>query len=200
MMDKATLGLSKPLKNICLNLHKRNKERGFNLFLLGLSEFHKKNKLPDNEYIKFITLLKDKQFDSHIETIVDSLFFSQSDRCRLILGFITGKYIYNRYIDYQDIVLSASLRNLIDSDLKLFCKLYVLKPTKTNLDDNVVFCDEYTEIESVIFSKLKSLQLFGEDSKTRLSDSSKDPLKYIKTIISERLFNYVKDCEAINCV
>ena len=124
--------------------------------------------------------------------ILDSVFFSHGKISRTILGIITGKFMRDDNLDYEDMVIISALKDLFDEDLNRFWQYCSYLPMRE--DDPISFIEQYSETDKIIVEKLQNVGILGRDLATRLSGKS---LRFELTIISKRLQNYMRTVQSV---
>lgn len=135
-------------------------------------------------------LLKKVSDPSNYETmtgILDSVFFSHSKISRSILGVITGKFLCDNKLDYEDMVLSSALKDVFDGELNRFF-MYCSYPQKS-AEDKTSFVEHYTELDRLVVEKLQNVGILGRDlAGARLGNNL---LCFELTTVAKRLKNYL---------
>ena len=182
------LGRYWEIKNFIGTCYGAIKELNFDKFIEALySQFKSKN-VAEKDIKNYIEKLQKGNGIQYISNIIDSLYFSKCSLASQILGLITAKYLSEDDLDYCDLYLVTALKDLYDSDIRMFVKFYM---NNANTEDNAIILNEYTEQERVILDKLQNLNIFARDiTLGRLGDGEHKPILYEKTEVSIRLFNY----------
>ena len=184
-LDNLTFGAWSESEKVFAEIHARNKKRDFDLFLWGIHQHSKDISVSD-----ILLKLQNKEFDRHVASIIDAVFFSRSDTCLLTLAIIANKEMFQQNCDYMDLMLVSHLRNCLDCDLELFGELHsnVNNPNYTLIADNNT---DAWKVES--FIKLETMSFISRQPTIGSLTNSRDPLgcRYVPTALSDRLFQYI---------
>ena len=169
------------------------KDIAFQDFLEGMEYNFANNNLAEQD-IEELYIQVEKNGNNELLTIIlDSVFFSKSKMCRIVLGIIAGKYLNQNEMDYEDLTLAVALKDILDIDLSVFITLCERKPTENNLGDQTIFIGDYTSTQRIIVEKLQNLAVLGRDlAPNRLAGKGVSPLRYELTSVSKRLYEYIE--------
>lgn len=176
-------------KDVFGSLYSSQKQIAFQDFIEGIA-FHFENQSLDEASIKMLTQKVSNSKNHEIMTnILDSVFFSHCKLSRTILGIITGKYMLNNTIDYEDMVLVNALKDVFDDDLNEFWRYSQYSPH--SIEDRTSFMAHYSEKDRLIVDKLQNSGILGRDlAGNRLGGS--ESLRFELTSVSKRLKNYLQ--------
>lgn len=169
------------------------KDIAFQDFLEGIA-FNFANSDLTEQDIEELSIQIGKDSNNEFLTIIlDSVFFSKSKLCRVILGIIAGKYLNRNEMDYEDLTLAVALKDILDTDLSEFKALCERKPARNNLDDKTIFIGNYTSTQRIVVEKLQNSAVLGRDlAPNRLAGNGVSPLRYELTSVSKRLYEYIE--------
>ncbi len=181
------------VKDACSIVYSAAKDTAFQDFLEGMAFNFANNNLTEND-IEQLTIQVGKGSNNEFLTIIlDSVFFSKSKLCRIVLGIIAGKYLNQNDMDYEDLTLSVALKDLFDIDLLEFKTLCERKSSKINLDNQTNSINDNSSTLRIIVEKLQNMGVFGRDlAPNRLGVPGVLPW-YDITTVSIRLLDYMKD-------
>lgn len=181
------------------NIYSFKKKRAFTEYLYGINKVLMSTGLTDEECSTFSDKIDDDENYAHLSTIIDSVFFSKSRRARVILGVITANYICSETLPYEELIIVAALKELLDEDIDSFLTIYDVAKNGGREDSNgegAFFLSYYPEKIQIntAFSKLKQLNIFGSKAE---SLTSKSPASWHGNVtsITEKLKYYVDLCE-----
>ena len=178
------------IKSFAKSCYGAFKELNFDKFIKTIYSQFKSQNVTEKDMNSYIEKLQKGNGVQYISNILDSLFFSKCILASQILGLITAKYLSEDDLDYCDLYLVTALKDLYDSDIKMFVQFYM---NSIHTEDNAIILDKYTEQDRVILDKLQNLNIFARDIVSgRLGDGNHKPILYEKTEVSKRLFNYYK--------
>ncbi len=178
------------IKNFAKSCYGAFKELSFDKFIDAIYSRFESQNITEKDINKCIEKLQNDNGMQYISNILDSLFFSKCILASQILGLITAKYLSENDLDYCDLYLVTALKDLYDSDIRIFVKFYM---NNAQTEDNVIILNEYTEQERAILDKLQNLNIFASDIVSgRLGDGKHKPILYEKTEVSIRLLDYYK--------
>lgn len=169
------------------------KDIAFQDFLEGMAINFANNNLKVQD-IEELSIQVGKDSNNEFLTIIlDSVFFSKSKMCRIVLGIIAGKYLNQNEMDYEDLALAVALKDILDIDLSEFKTFRERKPSKNNLDDKTIFVGDYTLTQRIVVENLQNLAVLGRDlAPNRLAGKGVSPLRYELTSVSNRLYEYIE--------
>lgn len=190
VIGNTVLGPFWGIKNFIKTCYGTFKELNFDEFIKSIYlqfEFQNATEEAINSYIEKLQKGNGIQY---ISNIIDSLYFSKCILASQILGHIAAKYLVEGDLDYCDLYLVAALKDLYDSDIRMFVKFYMNNAHK---GESTTVLNEYTEQERIVLDKLQNLNILGRDrTPGRFGDSVHKPIFYEKTEVSTRLFTYYK--------
>lgn len=188
-LGQALLPVLWGFKDIFGSLYSSQKQIAFQDFVEGIA-YHFENQSLDEASIKALTQkISDSQNYETMTIILDSVFFSHCKLSRTILGIITGKYMLNNAIDYENMVLVNALKDVFDDDLNEFWRYSQYSPHSAQ--DRTSFMEHYSEKDRLIVEKLQNTGILGRDlAGNRLSGS--EYLRFELTNVSKRLKNYLQ--------
>lgn len=180
------------IKSLITNFYGKVKESLYNAYLTGIGYKFSEDKLNEKDIEKLSKKLENKNFHLFTTIILDSMLFSKSHKVNLILGIITAKYMQQDILDYEDLTLIYALKDLYDKDLEEFINFYSKESERFHEEgQNIIFLDEYSNEQDIILSKLINHNIFAKDKAgNRLYDDNY-PLVYVKSSVSDRLYNYI---------
>lgn len=189
VFGSALLGPLWEAKNLIKTLYSEVKKSAYNDFLIGIYYKFKKEGLKEKDIVKFTKKLEKKEYHEYIGNILDSMFFSKNQTARFILGWIAMKYLVEDNLDYEDLIIINTLKDIYDEEISIFKKFY---------DFNTITQD-YTQKEYIVMNKFINNNLFGRVSEAGMfaPDNHIPYLRYEKTSISNRLYDYVLIAEKI---
>ena len=74
------------------NIYSASKKSQFNDFIQSLNKSLKDQQFSEDKFTELTRKLDDPETYKYLSTIIDSVFFSKSNRARAILGIITANY------------------------------------------------------------------------------------------------------------
>jgi len=150
------------IRDMASSVWLNNRQKYFDEFLLGLDNAF--SRADENTKSKIYKKFQDKLNDVFLGEIINSVLFSKSTVCRIILGLIAAKYLQGNHVDYSDATIIFALKDLLDEDLVYFEKFYNISCEITysgEADKGLFFVNEYSEAENISFQKMQSLQIIG---------------------------------------
>ncbi len=184
-------------KDVFSSLYSAQKEIDFQDFIEGIAIDFSYNNLNEKDVIRLTKRVSNSKNHQYMSNILDSVFFSKSKFSRTILGLITGKFLRDDSLDYEDLVLCCALKDTFDDDLNAFWRFYDIPTKKTNVDDKTIFLDEYTEKDRLIVEKLQNNGILGRDLVAGRIGGNIIPLRYEITSVSIRLKAYMDSIQPL---
>lgn len=184
-------------KDVFSSLYSAQKEIDFQDFIEGIAIDFSYNNLNEKDVIRLTKRVSNSKNHQYMSNILDSVFFSKSKFSRTILGLITGKFLRDDSLDYEDLVLCCALKDTFDNDLNAFWRFYDIPTKKTNVDDKTIFLDEYTEKDRLIVEKLQNNGILGRDLVEGRIGRNIIPLRYEITSVSIRLKAYMDSIQPL---
>lgn len=192
IIGTALIGPLWEIKSLITSFYGKVKDSLYNSYLTGIGYKFSEDNLSEKDIEKLSKKLEDKKFHLFTTIILDSMLFSKSHKVNLILGIITAKYLQQDILDYEDLTLVSALKDLYDTDLDEFINLYSKESERWHKEgQNIIFLDEYTNEQDIILSKLLNHNLFGKDKAGNRVYDGNYPLVYVKSSVSDRLYNYI---------
>lgn len=176
------------VKEIMGRVYSSQKQIHFQEFVEGMGYYFANNSIDSQDVKALVRKVSDSDNYETMTSILDSVFFSHSKISRAILGIITGKFMREDTLDYEDMVLVSALRDLFDEDLVQFWRYCSYKPKHAN--DRTSFLDHFSETDRLIVEKLQNAGFLGRDlAGNRLGSSAS--LRFELTTVSKRLKSYL---------
>lgn len=195
IIGSAILGPIWSIKELVKCSYSSAKQIAFNDFLLGIYKKAQKEKLSEKDIEKFSKKLDKQEYFNYISNIIDSMFFSKCKIARNILGWIIMKYLIEDKLDYEDLVLVNSLKDVFDFELQEFIR-FAQEPDNgpdKEIGTGLVFINDYNDECRIFITKFINAGIFGNDlAGNLLIGEGKFPLKYVKTSVTYRLLDYIR--------
>lgn len=188
-LGQALLPVLWGVKDVFGSLYSSQKQIAFQDFIEGIA-YHFEDQSLDEASVEMLTQkVSNSKNQETMTNILDSVFFSHCKLSRTILGIITGKYMLNNTIDYEDMVLINALKDVFDDDLNEFWRYSQYSPHSSQ--DRTSFMGHYSEKDRLIVEKLQNTGILGRDlAGNRLGGS--ESLRFELTSVSKRLINYMQ--------
>ena len=175
------------IKDILGAVYSSQKQIHFQDFVEGIAYYFATSSLSVNDVNALMKKVSDSKNYETMTNILDSVFFSRSKISRAILGIITGKFLHNDTLDYEDMVIIGALKDLFDEDLNQFWR-YCNYP-QISISDNTIIMDHYSATDRLIVEKLQNAGVLGRDlAGNRLGGAM---VRFELTIISKKLRTYL---------
>lgn len=184
-------------KDVFSSLYSAQKEIDFQDFIEGIAIDFSYNSLNEKDVKQLTKRVSNSKNHQYMSNILDSVFFSKSKFSRTILGLITGKFLRDDSLDYEDLVLCCALKDTFDDDLNAFWRFYGVHKLKTNVGDKTTFLNEYTEKDRLIVEKLQNNGILGRDLVEGRLAGVITPLRYEITSVSVRLKAYMDSIQSL---
>lgn len=171
------------------------KETYYDDFMFGMwSEIAKHGK--DKELESLSVKVQREDFAAYLANILDAVFFSKSNKARMILGQIAAKYLYSDMLDYEDLLLVIALKETYDVELNKFIEFANKEEDghSHNLQAGFVCVYDYDLHSRIFIDKMINLNIFGGDlAGNRFFNDGEFPIRYVKTSVSNRLLEYLNN-------
>lgn len=175
-------------KKVMGTLYTSQKQISFQEYVEGVAYYFSTNSIDKKDAKALTKKVSDSDNYETMTSILDAVFFSHSKVSRAILGIISGKYMCDDKLDYEDMVLIGALKDIFDVDLDYFWRYSSNKPS--NVNDTTLFLEQYSETDRLIVEKLQNAGILGRDlAGNRLGGAS---LRYVLTSVSQRLKGYLE--------
>lgn len=176
-------------------IYRSSKQKSMIDFLNGICSQFEKDNLKSEDFANMKKELSDPGNYEYMSTILDSVFFSKSARCRVILGIICSKYMSKKDIPYEDLIIIEALKDLLDIELDIIPQIYSVATTKAK-DINgegafYIYYDPQNVVVNTTFSKIKKLNLIGSHAEAITSKSPNGWHGNI-TSVTEKLVDYIE--------
>lgn len=201
-IGEALFGRSWQIKDIFANFYNSCKKAYFLNFLCGIGFDISTNSIDEKKINSLSQKLVNNKNYEYVTEILDSVFFTHSQKCCTILGLITSKLLMSNEFTYVDRIISLALKDMFDNDLELFSYFYSMESVATNnmADKRLSIVSDYSDEQRIVLEKLTRLNLLGNDlagGRFTAGNEEKHPLRYEKTLVSDSLDKYIKMIENV---
>lgn len=159
--------------------------------------------LEREQVLKLEEYMKNDKNRGFMAEVIDCAINAKSNKCASVLGYYSGKILSELInLEYKDTISINALREMNDYELASFIKIYKKCSTiRIEEGSRYFFIDvsefrEESEYINIQFSKLKKLQVFSEDTHTRL-DGGGNFIKGCLNQVSDYLYNIIIDSNII---
>ena len=188
LVGENTLSPVWAIKDILGAVYSSQKQIHFQDFVEGIAYYFATNSLSDDDVRALMKKVSDSKNYETMTNILDSVFFSHSKISRAILGIITGKFLHDDTLDYEDMVIVGALKDLFDEDLNQFWRYCSFKPNAS--DDRTSIMSHFSATDRLIIEKLQNAGVLGRDlAGNRLGGAM---LRFELTIVSKKLRTYLE--------